>query len=217
MSKEFISPPEGYWKKDEKVFIFSTAATVVLFLGGLVFLLLDILLNVVNDVVGNSFFYYVGLTLFVIGIIPAVICATLLLNSSLSVWQYRINKRRGLPDDDKVENPHKVEDDMPAVLSPLRGAARDFEPEIVAELRQRASLKHPRANVAQLLRALIDMNLLDFNLRQRDDLMRWVVQETGFNETSVSAFNEAVNNATGTKVSDAQKWVEDLVNKHKQA
>ncbi|MBQ9440251.1 MAG: hypothetical protein IJU35_06665 [Paludibacteraceae bacterium] len=216
MSNEQNKPPQGYWQKGDKAFIFSAATAIVLFVGGIISLSLDFLLVNVADADSNSVFYKTGLALFAVGVVPTVFCASLQLYSCLSSWQYMINKRRGLPYDDSSERSQSAQADIPIVASPLKGEAKNFEHEIIAELNNRASLRHPRANIAQLLRALIDMNLLDFNIRQKDDLMRWVVQVTGFNETSVSAFNEAVNNATGTKVYDAQKWLENIINKQKQ-
>ncbi len=206
MSVHKDNVPTDYWDKSDRAFIFCASASAVLIVSGGICLFISFLNG--NN---HGAIWLLGSLLLVGGFLFVIIGLILLLEAHLNKWQYQKNIKR------ELENNYSqtVEGDTPnssvMMPSPLRGKACDYEQQIVEELRYRTTLRHPRANVAQLLRALIDRKLLDFNIRQKDDLMRWVIQETGFDETSVSAFNEAVNNATGAKVAEANAWINNLL------
>ncbi len=147
---------------------------------------------------------------FSICIISCLVSITIWLTFVLAYWQEKINKKKKLFIYDEVEPVSENAENKVVIPSPLKGKALEKEEIIIHELCRRGKKQDGslnRAPVAQLLKALIDMHWLVANTSEKDELMLWVVQETGYRETNVSAFNEAISNATDNKVDTAKKWL----------
>lgn len=128
----------------------------------------------------------------------------------LAYWQEKINKKKKLFVAEDTDKSTQDADIKTIIATPLKGKGLENEEIIIQELCRRGKKQDGslnRAPVAQLLKALIDLHWLSANTSQKDELMLWVVQETGYRETNVSAFNEAISNATDNKVETIKKWL----------
>lgn len=99
----------------------------------------------------------------------------------------------------------------------LQGAAKGHEKEIIALLQSVAQPlpgkdKLNRARTAQLLRAMIEMGLIDANIVGKR-LMLWVEDVTNYTDGNNSAFNQALKDATAqdTNVIAFQNQLEKIV------
>lgn len=87
--------------------------------------------------------------------------------------------------------------DTAQTVSPLLGAAKDHESQIIALLKSIAqpepgTNKLNRANTIHFLRTLKEMQLFDSALDGQHQ-KAWVEQVTGYEEKSISAFNQALD------------------------
>lgn len=179
--------------------------TVLVFFGGSIF---D---PEVYTQSNNLYIYYIAL----------IICLVLSLTFTLitlifSFWIIIQNYTRKQLQQSKLQPTEQtaIEPSEP-IPSPLKGAAAEHEQQIIEEIIRRGKRSDGtlnRAAVAQLLRALTDMKMLKPQSEERDQLMRWVAQITGYKETNVSAFNEAIVSATPKKVEQATQWLIQLFN-----
>lgn len=144
-----------------------------------------------------------------------LIVATITIFFSLFMYLYGVILNFDRLESSKKEEKQQTQtlENKSIILSPLYGIACQHEDEIVEELQRRGKRDDGtlnRAAVAQLLRALQDKRLLKTHTAERDELMKWVSQVTGYAENNVSAFNEALNNATVKKVEEAKAWLDEV-------
>ena len=116
-----------------------------------------------------------------------------------------------------VTNRYFAPKNADAQESPLQGAAKEHEEEIVALLKTIAQplpgkQKLNRARTAQFLRAMIEMELIDANLTGKH-LMAWVEDVTGYQDGNPSHFQQALKDATpqDTYVLDFREQIAHII------
>lgn len=195
------------WDTTHWVFFALAATSLVMFI---VVVLVNICATylVLNSQVADYMFYIATS----IGLVSSLIAVIMYMTDVLAYLQEYINAKKGnvIAENETIDIATIDEQ----AINPLKGVAKDKEQLIINELcirgkKQGGGLN--RAPVAQLLKALQEEKLMQVTSLEKDSLMKWVCKVTGYKETNVSAFNEAINNATESKVEEARRWIRDSI------